>query len=153
MSSSSSRRRARSSRGVLTGTGGCFAVFGRAVAFALTCTVRALAAGRAFLSAAFFFAAGLFGAGFFVTGFLAADFFRAAEGFFRGRTAGRLLVLPAEIFGDRRVADFRLAMSQPFCNLDSVAITIVLSAAYRKSRALHLGSDAHIAGCRHPRSR
>ena len=116
MSSSASRRRARSSRGVLTGAGCGFAVFGRrAAAVNLVLAVTVLAAGRAFVRAAVFFGAGLFGAGVFgadffaagllVAGFRAAaffraDFFPAVWGLFRERTAGRLVVFRAETFDD-----------------------------------------------------
>ena len=116
MSSSWSRRRARSSRGVLTGAGCGFAVFGRrAAAFNLVLAVTALAAGRAFVRAAIFFSAGFFSAGFFGADFFAAgllvagcraapffpvDFFPPVRGLIRKRTAGRPLVFRAETFDD-----------------------------------------------------
>jgi hypothetical protein len=66
---------------------------------------------------------------------LLADACRFTDRFALGRLAERLEAAPflADFAGFARFAAFRLAMAESFRNLDSLAISVVLSVAYRNS--------------------
>jgi hypothetical protein len=125
VSSSSRVRRARSSLG--TFPGGAAELFARDGAFGrgrLTAFLGAAALGAAFLLA------------FLAGAFFLADARRFSRRFGTGRRAGRrAIVFLARGFADfLPLAAFRLAMDTSFRNLDSLAISVVLSVAYRNSR-------------------
>jgi hypothetical protein len=124
VSSSSRVRRARSSLG--TFPGGAAELFARDGAFGrgrLTAFLGAAALGAAFLLA------------FLAGAFFLADARRFSRRFGTGRRAGRrAIVFLARGFADfLPLAAFRLAMDTSFRNLDSLAISVVLSVAYRNS--------------------
>ena len=131
VSASSSVRRARSSRGTLAGAAAWL------IGFAAAFGVGFLAVrGAAFLPVA---AVLPFGSAFLLA-FVAGAFFLADACRFTGRFAlGRLaerpeVALPFVDFVDlARLTPCRLAMAESFRNLDSLAISVVLSVAYRNS--------------------
>src|SRR5882724_6342291 len=125
VSSSSRVRRARSSRGILPG--GAAELFDLDGVFGL---------GRLTV----FFLATAFGAAFLLAFFDGAFFLAGACRFTGrlgcGRLAGRRAAafLPARFAAFLPLAAVRLAMHTSFRNLDSLAISVVLSVAYRNSR-------------------